>query len=630
MSIRSHGLNARVAGASLLLALLVIGAFALMIWTVQSLRTSSRESRRSAEVVAVANRLERLALDLESGARGYAIAHQALFLQQVQRAARDYPAVARRLELMTPADPLQLRRAKGMVAAVRAYQRTWTDPLIAKARHDPKTALKLVATGRGKERMDTIRRQFATFVDVQEHLSARSAARSDDAGRRGVVLGLLAIGGSAVLILVYGSYLVRLVTLPVRGIAQGARRLSTGELETRVPEHGVGEIGELARDFNLMARSLEVQQAQVVRRNVELQAVLDATLDGILMTDAEGKVLFSNRKMERFRTDVGMPDTGTIWDRMVALARRTTTPEAYYDVFARIAEDPAAEIEDEFTLADSNRTFGAYTVGVKDSSGSLIGRIFSIREITALRESERLKDEFVATVSHELRTPLTSIVGYSEVLLAADELSETQRSFVEVIDRNAHRLQRLVGDLLFFAQVESQQLQLDRERVDLRELAERALEAVRMAGKAKGQTLALEASAPVEVDGDQARLEQLLDNLLSNAVKFTPEGGRVRLCVRPDRDDALLEVSDNGIGIPADEVTRLFRRFFRATSAVSRQIAGTGLGLAIAKAIVEAHGGTIDAVSSERGTTFTIRLPRAPAPADDRDPLEQAAASSSA
>jgi signal transduction histidine kinase len=630
MSIRSHGLNARVAGASLLLALLVIGAFALMISTVQSLRTSSRESHRSAQVVAVANRLERLALDLESGARGYVIAHQARFLQPAQRAARDYPAVARRLELMTREDPPQLRRAKGMVAAVRAYQRTWSDPLIAEARDHPKAALKLVATGHGKERMDKIRRQFATFVDVQERLSARSTARSDDAGRRGVFLGLLAIGGSAVLILIYGSYLVRLVTLPVRGIAQGARRLSTGELATRVSERGVGEIGELARDFNLMARSLEAQQAQVVRRNVELQAVLDATLDGILMTDAEGKVLFSNRKMERFRTDVGMPDTGTIWDRMGALARRTTTPEAYYDVFARIAEDPAAEIEDEFTLADSNRTFGAYTVGVKDSSGSLIGRIFSIREITALRESERLKDEFVATVSHELRTPLTSIVGYSEVLLAANELSETQRSFVEVIDRNAHRLQRLVGDLLFFAQVESQQLQLDRERVDLRALAERSLEAVRMAGKAKGQALALEASVPVEVDGDQARLEQLLDNLLSNAVKFTPDGGRVRLCVRPDGDHALLEVSDNGIGVPEDEVPRLFRRFFRATSAVSRQIAGTGLGLAIAKAIVEAHGGTIDAASSERGTTFTIRLPRAPASADDRDPLGQAATSSSA
>jgi signal transduction histidine kinase len=365
-----------------------------------------------------------------------------------------------------------------------------------------------------------------------------------------------------------------------------------------------------------MTEPSDDQHAQLVRRNVELQAVLDATLDGILMADAEGNVLFSNRMMDRFAAEIGIDDRGTIWDRMVALARRTTTPDAYYEVFARIAADPATAIDDEFTLADSNRTFTAYTVGVEDSAGRVIGRIFSIREITALRESERLKDEFVATVSHELRTPLTSIVGFSEVLLSGAQLGEKEREFVEVIDRNAHRLQRLVGDLLFFAQVESRQLQLERERVDLQALGTRAVEAARPAAESKGLSLALEAPAAVEVDGDASRLEQLLDNLLSNAVKFTLEGG-VALRIDADGADAVLAVADTGIGVAPEDAARLFRRFFRSTSATAREIPGTGLGLAIAKAIVQAHGGTIDVASSERGTTFTVRLPRAATGGDD-------------
>jgi signal transduction histidine kinase len=629
MSLGSHGLNARVAGASILLALVVVGAFAVIITTAQDLRSASRESRHSEQVVSAANSLQSLALDLETGARGYVITRTAAFLDPMRRAVAGYPAQARELELLTRGDPLQHRRVTAIAGAIADYQHKWADLIVATARTNPAAARRLVATAGGKRRMDVIRRQFTALVGTEERLAARHDAHTEDAGRRGVLLGLVAVAGSALLILLYGSYLFRFVTMPVRTIAGGARRLAAGELSTRVPERGSGEVGELARDFNAMARSLDDQQAQIVRRNVELQAVLDATLDGILMADAEGNVLFANRTMEQFQHDIGLEDRGTIWDRMLALARRTTTPDGYYDVFARIAADPAVAVEDEFTLADSNRTFTAYTVGVTDSSGRVIGRIFSIREITAIRESERLKDEFVATVSHELRTPLTSIVGYAEVLLGGDDLGETPRQFLEVIDRNAHRLQRLVGDLLFFAQVESRQLQLDRERLDLRALAERSLDAARPAAEAKGLTLEFDAPSAVEVDGDASRLEQLLDNLLSNAVKFTLDGGQVSVRIQPDGESARLDVADTGIGVPPEEVKRLFRRFFRSTSAMSREIPGTGLGLAIAKAIVEAHGGTIDVKSSERGTTFTVRLPRASSAGDDL-PVPDVAAPSSA
>lgn len=613
MSVGRNSLNTRVVAASAVLAILVAGTLGLMIYVVQSLRTSAADARHSEEVVASANRLERLALDLETGARGFVITGQNRFLQPFTAASATYPAEVRELETLVRDDPVQLARARQVHSAIATYRQAWVAPVIATARTNPAAARQVVATGRGKRLMDGIRARFASFIATQRQVTERRTSDWDSWGRTGIVVGAIAIVGSLLLIVVFGSYLFRLVTSPIRRIAAGARRLAAGDLTARVSEEGVGEIGALAHDFNVMAESLDRQRLELARRNTELEAVLDATLDGIAMSDPEGNLLFANRRMTGFWEEVGLPNEGTVWDRLILLARRTTTPDAYFDLFGRMASDPGAEIDAEFVLADSGRIFVGYTTGVNDATGQLVGRIFLNREVTALRESERVKDEFVATVSHELRTPLTSIVGYTEVLLDSRELADLQRGYLEVINRNAHRLQRLVGDLLFFAQVESGQLTLESDSVELRALAERALEAARPTGEAAEIVLELDAPDPVEIRGDRARLEQLLDNLLSNAVKFTMPGGRVCVRVAAIEHEAVLEVSDTGIGIPAAEVASLFRRFFRASSAMSRQIPGTGLGLAIARAIVEAHRGSIDAESSESGTTFTIRLPRAPA-----------------
>jgi signal transduction histidine kinase len=610
LAVSRNSLNTRVVAASAVLAILVAGTLGLMIYVVESLRDSAADAKHAEEVVAAANRLERLALDLETGARGFVITGQEQFLQPYTAASRSYPAEARALEGLVRDDPVQLARARQIESAIASYRRSWAAPMIATARTNPAAARRVVATGRGKRMMDGIRARFDAFISTQREVTDRRTSDWDSWGRTGVILGAIAIAGSLLLIVVFGSYVFRLVTSPVRRIAEGARKLAAGDLTTRVSEEGVGEIGTLAHDFNVMAESLDRQQLELARRNTELEAVLDATLDGIAMTDPEGNVLFANRRMSEFWEEVGLPTEGAVWDRLILLARRTTTPDAYFELFGRMASDPAAEVEADFVLADSGRIFVGYTTGVQDSDGRLVGRIFLNREITALRESERVKDEFVATVSHELRTPLTSIVGYTEVLLDSQELSADQRAFLEVINRNAARLRRLVGDLLFFAQVESGKLTLEKGRVELRALAEHALEAARPAAEAAGIVLELDSPDEVEIRGDRARLEQLLDNLLSNAVKFTLPGGRVYVRVAAVEEDAVVEVSDTGIGVPADEVTNLFRRFFRASSATSRQIPGTGLGLAIAKAIVDAHGGSIDAESSDSGTTFTIRLPR--------------------
>jgi PAS domain S-box-containing protein len=227
------------------------------------------------------------------------------------------------------------------------------------------------------------------------------------------------------------------------------------------------------------------------------------------------------------------------------------------------------------------------------------------------REAEILKDQFFALVSHELRTPLTSIIGYLELVLEDSEtLAPNQRRFLSVVDRNARRLLRLVGDLLFVAHVEAGRLALEMGEVDLRTLTTEAVEAARP--RAEGKDLALEAvvDGVPPMAGDRDRLAQVLDNLVSNAVKFTPERGSVTVRLTAQDSQALIEVEDSGVGIPAAEQERLFERFFRASTATERAIPGVGLGLTIAKAIVEAHGGALDFESVVgTGTTFRVHLP---------------------
>jgi PAS domain S-box-containing protein len=235
-----------------------------------------------------------------------------------------------------------------------------------------------------------------------------------------------------------------------------------------------------------------------------------------------------------------------------------------------------------------------------------------------LRELDSLKDEFVSLVSHELRTPLTSIRGYLELVLdgAAGSLTDEQNRFLRVVERNADRLLGLVGDLLFVAQVDAGRLPVEFDDLDLALVAAECVDGVRPAAEAKGLELIVDAP-PLAARGDRGRLDQLLGNLVSNAVKFTPDGGRVTVRVSAEAENALIEVSDTGIGVPEAELGELFTRFFRSSTATESAIPGTGLGLVIAKAIAEAHGGQIAVESWEGvGTTFKVTLPLEPALAE--------------
>jgi signal transduction histidine kinase len=235
------------------------------------------------------------------------------------------------------------------------------------------------------------------------------------------------------------------------------------------------------------------------------------------------------------------------------------------------------------------------------------------RQLQELRDLDRLKTEFVSSASHELRTPITSIRGYLDILVEgeAGELTEEQRGFLEVVDRNAHRLQALVEDLLVVSRIESGRLELSVRDVDLIALSGRVVESMAPQLAQGGIRLTRRGSGCLEIPVDERRIEQLLTNIVANAVKFSESGGEITLTVSEVDGGAELTVADRGIGMSPRDRGHLFEKFFRAGSATERGIPGTGLGLAICKGIVEAHGGTIavDSVLGE-GTTVHVHIPR--------------------
>jgi signal transduction histidine kinase len=303
-------------------------------------------------------------------------------------------------------------------------------------------------------------------------------------------------------------------------------------------------------------------------------------------------------------------------ERLLAIADSVDEPERFERRMRELAAAPDVESADEFELNDGERVFRGFTKPVIGNDDSYLGRVWTLREVTETRQADRIKDALVATVSHELRTPLTSIIGYLELVGSGEPLSDEDARFVDIVRRNAARLQRMVEELLFFSRVEAGGLELEVDDVDVVDLVRATLGSADPAAAAKRLALEYEGPETLRTRADASRLAQVFDNLVSNAIKFTPERGRVRVSVGNDEGTMIVKVSDTGCGVPVSEQSRLFERFFR--SSATRDVPGTGLGLTIVRAIVESHGGSIMCKSTlGEGTTFTVMLPlRATAPAE--------------
>lgn len=307
----------------------------------------------------------------------------------------------------------------------------------------------------------------------------------------------------------------------------------------------------------------------------------------------------------------------------------------------RTGEPVVGKVERETYPGRADSWVSTTKVPLRDSGGRIIGTFGISRDVTAqitaeralarqadqlrvrgdrLAELDQLKDEFIGLVSHELRTPLTSIIGYVELLREENRAGTDIGHFIEVIKRNAERLQRLVADLLFVSGIEAGRVAMEFRGADLAQIAAGTVADLRPAARRKHIDLSLSAEVIPRFPVDAARIAQVLGNVISNAVKFTPDGGKVEVSVTADDHQAVITVADTGSGISAEDQKWVFDRFFRTTIAIQQAIPGTGLGLTIAKAIVEAHGGTITVHGNAAGgATFRIRLPvrSAPPPAAD-------------
>jgi signal transduction histidine kinase/DNA-binding response OmpR family regulator len=363
-------------------------------------------------------------------------------------------------------------------------------------------------------------------------------------------------------------------------------------------------------EAEIVARSVELHDANehLRRQDAITTAVLDATLDGVTLVDMNGDVLLANAAQQRLLADLfEVPPGSSVDEHLPHVLERVTDPERFLAFAGSFTGDPDFEGSLDVDLR-SGRSYMLYTAPVR-AEGDFLGRVFVIRETTAERYAERMKDELVATVSHELRTPLAGIMGFAELLTERDYDPETRDRHLRTIRREATRLTSLVNDFLDLQRIEAGGFTLALEPVDLAELVREAAQLY--SAQSAEHELVLEApDEPIRALVDRDRIAQVLGNLLSNAIKYSPAGGRVEVKLEDAGASGRVTVSDTGFGIPLDQQARVFTKFFRADSSDTREIGGTGLGLALCKEIVDAHGGRIAFTSVEgEGSTFSFELP---------------------
>lgn len=405
--------------------------------------------------------------------------------------------------------------------------------------------------------------------------------------------------------------LSKTITNPIERITEGARSIAEGNFDQDLGVQSSDEIGELTRSFNYMARRLKSTVGEVQGERDKLNTLFLHMTDGVAAFTTEGKLIHMN------------PATESLLG--VRMGSDVTFDEMFADLDMVGSDETAMRsfLTSEITRRGRVLSVTLAPYGALDGEGGVIAVIHDITEQRRLDDARR---EFVANVSHELRTPLTNIRSYTETLLdaAGDIPLETEKQFLGVISSESERMARIVTDLLTLSKLDYGRMELRMTRFSLSDLLKKVANAMRLTIQDSGHEMAVEAPDDLpQIVGDRERIEQVVVNILSNAVKYTPSGGHIRLAACALAGNRVrITVEDDGVGIPAADVPRLFERFYRVDKARSRAAGGTGLGLAIAKEIVEQHEGKI-ALASEygKGTTVTIALPTDLAPNSEEGPV---------
>jgi two-component system phosphate regulon sensor histidine kinase PhoR len=404
---------------------------------------------------------------------------------------------------------------------------------------------------------------------------------------------ILYVGAAvALLALLYAFYHSRRVSRPVMELVAATSRVAAGDLEAKVFLRDRGEMADLGRRFNEMTSSIKRLFEEDRRTKERLEQLITSMQDGLVVFDPDGKVSLANDSFKEIaRTGELMGKS--FWEigsfRLVEFIEKARAEKRH--------------ITEELEL--NHRVFLMSATNLGESGELLV----LAHDISGVRQVQEFKRDLVANVSHELRTPLTAVKGYLETL-EEEQDPETKARYLTIVQRHVDRLANIVQDLLVLSELEAGETRLELEELDIATLLDNVRKLVRARAEEKGLTLDIVMRDSVStIRGDPFKLEQLFFNLVDNAIKYTDDG-RVTITVSRRNAGMQVTISDTGIGIPADDIPRIFERFYVVDKSRSRNLGGTGLGLSIVKHIVLLHGGTIQVDSTlGAGTTFMVLLP---------------------
>jgi len=406
-----------------------------------------------------------------------------------------------------------------------------------------------------------------------------------------------AIITSLVITIIIGFVISKSITDPINEVTKKASLLAEGDFNQFVEIRSEDEIGTLSSTFNFLAGELKSSISEISREKSKLEAIINYMEDGLIAINSEGKIIHSNPKAIKMLSNGEQFDDDLIGDLLsIYNSGRVDSGVGTKNIFANglILKVNFAPFLDEH----SNK----------------VGIVFVLQDITETEKLENMRREFVANVSHELKTPITSIKSYTETILdgRVDD-PELQRVFLEVVNTEADRMSRLVSDLLELSNFDSDSVKLKKNRHIVEEVLDNCILKLKMTADQKKQVFVRQYQEPkIEAYIDKDKIEQVVLNILSNAIKYTSDAGNISIELRSGETEDKFDivVVDSGIGIPDEDIDRIFERFYRVDKARSRAHGGTGLGLSIAKEIVEAHQGHIRIESEyNHGTKVTIALP---------------------
>lgn len=398
---------------------------------------------------------------------------------------------------------------------------------------------------------------------------------------------------------ILGFVLAKTITDPIKELTFKVAEVARGDFEQRIVVKSRDEIGQLSEMFNILTRRLKETLYEIDSEKKKIEAILMYMSDGVLAINNQGEIIRENLAAREMILN-GNPSSSLF---------EILKSKAGLDLDSGLLGDEYRE----FTVNIKERTLKLYFAPIKNDKDEREGYVVVLHDITEQHRLENMRKEFVANVSHELKTPLTTIKSYVETLLS--ELENDDRiikQFLQIIDNEADRMARLVRDLLQLSKLDYQR-KLDKvSEINLKKLLESVVTKLRMSVEEKNHSLVLDLK-DVVIKGDEDKLEQVILNILSNSIKYTPKNGVISVSIVENDHSAEVRIKDNGIGIPKEDLPRIFERFYRVDKARSRELGGTGLGLSIAKEIVELHQGTIDVISEVGiGTEVIVRLPKNP------------------